>query len=239
MTLLSDYLEKTAISKTEAARVLLSGALGVQLGGMWGQAYVSTRLKKDPEFKKLKKEVKKGVVPVSELLQKVKDVSVYNIATTKDIPKEVGWLKKRMLKTITKDINIKPEKAVALLDPIGKDKKYAIITGRKAHPEVVGHEIGHIKDIKGLKRALLLDALAGGITGITLKRERKAWELSPFKKKDSEIERGALRTYEKSLKGARVGAGIGSGVLGGLTFANIIREKRQLAKIPKFLRGIR
>lgn len=94
-----------------------------------------------------------------------------------------------------------------------KNKDY-VFTTAKVSRTVLGHELGHIKDYRTNGTPGALSRVFGSLTGATLSRERRAWEYSPFKKKQREdMKQGALGTYEKRTRGVQAGVGVaGAGV---------------------------
>ncbi len=87
-----------------------------------------------------------------------------------------------------------------------KNKDY-VFTTAKVSRSVLGHELGHIQDYRKNGTPGVFSRAFGSVTGATLRREKRAWELSPFKKQErKDLKEAALGTYEKYTRGVQVGA---------------------------------
>lgn len=100
-----------------------------------------------------------------------------------------------------------------------KGKDY-VFTSKKVNKYVIGHELGHIQDYrKNGTPGAFGSGIIGSISGATLRREKRAWDLSPFKPKngkqaegESRVKNPALTTYSRSTRGAQGGAAMGVAV---------------------------
>lgn len=86
-------------------------------------------------------------------------------------------------------------------------KKDFILVGKKTQADIIGHELGHIKDFRKRGMPGFFDTgVTGSLLGRTLKMEKRAWKASPEKKQKGK--KIALGTYERAQTGARAGLGV-------------------------------
>ena len=87
----------------------------------------------------------------------------------------------------------------------------SVIVPKKVNKYILGHELGHHKDMKGEEPGFLYGDLLGALTGKTVDLERKAWEKSPVEIDEGgrEIKDLALGSYENLQKYIRLGFGAG------------------------------
>ena len=95
------------------------------------------------------------------------------------------------------------------------------------HPQVLGHELGHVSDIK--RRGVPSEwtrGVFGALSGEELAQETRAWNRSPIYSKGHPLRDAALKTYRYGQTGARSGAGLG--LLGSLLgLAGMRRGRRK------------
>ena len=181
--------------------LLVSNTIGASIG--------ASAAKKDSE--RLIKEMKSGrdVVDAKKAAKVMKNVTIITDAKDSDnaFKKEDERFKMMMRHVATEGTK---NNAFALRY---KEKDY-VITQRRVSRTVLGHELGHIEDYRRNGTAGIGEIMFGRITGATVRRERRAWELSPFKGKERKgMRESAIGTYEKTTRGAQIGTAAGAGAI--------------------------
>lgn len=185
-----------------------AGGLGVAVSSIF------TMKQNNKDYRTVIKKFDKNKVDAKRFIKKSGIENVKLLSSTSDVSKlNVNFLRKIQLKIAVKRIAGRNAAALEL------GGKFYVISPKKINKSILGHELGHIKDMKKLTPPLYNSIYAQKIFGGTYKLEKRAWNLSPSKSKDGM--KAALRTYERDKNNSRVGFATGAG--GFLILRKILR----------------
>jgi hypothetical protein len=193
-----------AIYRHPVTRVVSDASLGASVGGFAGSL-----MYKD-EYEKLKEIMasKENQVKAEEYVAKYAP-GLDLISTRGDVEKNknFNFLEKFILKHSIPKGNKAWDNAFYL--PAGDHS--AVLVPKKVNPYIIGHEMGHHRDLEGKEPGFFSTGLTGLLTGKTVDMERKAWEKSPVEidEKGKEVKDLALGSYENLQKYVRLGFGLG------------------------------
>lgn len=102
--------------------------------------------------------------------------------------------------------------------------KEFIFASKSVNKQVLGHELGHIKDYREGKIDKSTSSVFGVIKGKQYAAESRAWDKSPFKgKEDEPLKTDALQTYKINRRAHRTMAAFS--VAGAATWAIVARKR--------------
>lgn len=196
------------------AKAIPGVAPGAVVGALAGVTAGAVAAK--PELKELKSKINSHPVNAKKfVLSSGVDATV--ITSNRDLKKNFGFFRRLQLSSALSQAK-QGNNAFALQH----DGKNFILSKSSVNAEVLGHELGHIKDFKkNGKLGFTETGILGALTGGTLAREQRAWKMRAYA--GHTAEKPALRSYEKGQVGARIGLAVGA--LSGAAWAFIKRAK--------------
>lgn len=186
-----------------ATQMAEAGWLGSGIGEFAGSLMYADQYEK---MQKLMDEKKSQVSPEKYVAKHTPDIKI--ISTKKDVDEsKLNFLNKFFLKLQMPEEGEKWDNAFY----IPNKEHSAVVVPEKVNKYILGHELGHHKDLAGTNGPMFSSGLMGALTGRTVDVERNAWEKSPIKidEKGQEIKDVALGSYENMQKYMRLGFGLG------------------------------
>jgi hypothetical protein len=202
-------MEKTALSRAQKWGV----GVGVGAGTASGILAIYDKLRArglDKDQQTIQHEIVNGKLVDSKQWVKKIDPTIVVATTRQDINKALAdeGFKGEVLKAITHNLSSQIERGQNAFAFMGVKKSY-IMTSSRMSANVLGHEIGHVIDFRkrGLnfknrgpyQEGVLAGLFKSKFNTAVMDKERRAWDLSPNRKKPTRVERAALNTYEKSF----------------------------------------
>lgn len=185
-----------------ASGVVLDATTGASIGSIAGSLMYHKEYEKLQDIMKSKE----NNIDAKEYVAKYAP-DLATISTKKDAEKSnLGTIDKWLLKQMIPD-NGKWDNAFY----IPNKETSAVAVPKKVNQYILGHELGHHKDMKGVNPGILTRGNIGLITGKLVDSERAAWEKSPIEidEKGKEVQDLALGSYENLQKYVRIGFGLG------------------------------
>jgi len=215
-----------------AVNARAGGIAGLGLGFIASGAYQVRALSK--VWPKLKKDMLEHQVATKETVSGLKEFRGVEVISSRRDLEESKTLtnaeKRYVIKSSKKHLGYGIDEitggqnAAAWKNPdTGKEYVFA---SEKVNKQVLGHELGHIRDFREGK----IDRSTGSFTGILKGRqvasETRAWDKSPFKGKDDEpVRTNALETYKINRRAARIIPGFSVvGTVGAVAYGIVARK---------------
>lgn len=181
------------LTGVKPGRVIAGAAVGAMVGEAAGAGSAHN------DLKSLQRNMGKDLVNTRAAVKRFGVANVTIISGESDLRKNFGWFRRLQLKGATR---LAAKRKNAFAARIG-GKDYLFIS-KRANAGVIGHELGHIKDFRRNGAPGFISSTLGRLSGSTLAAEKRAWALSPSKRRDSKD--SALKTYSSAQTGSRWGA---------------------------------